>query len=154
MRRLIEFLYCTILSRTLLTIVLFLPTCTLSQQKGKTDSTISSEFAKAANAAFVAIRNSMRGSRDVTDLAPDETVQAAINSADGAASSASEASVVQQIKFIAIMRRIELGTYDISPSKATLAKLDLTNGCIAAWRKTLHDLSADQPKECTPDAKN
>jgi hypothetical protein len=128
-----------------------LPTCTFSQEKEKTKSTISPDFAKAATAAFVAIRNSMRGSRDVTDIAPDETVQAAITSADGAASSASEALVVQQIKFLAIMRRLELGTYDLSPSKAALAKLDETNSCISAWRKSLHDLSADQPKECNPD---
>ena len=138
----------TVVKVALLTVVLFMAQM-FSQETGKTNPPVSPEFAKTANAAFVAIRNSMHSSRGATDLAPDATVQAAINNADVAASSPSETSVVQQIKFLAIMRPLALGLYDLSPSKENLAKLDETNNCIAAWRKALQDLSAGPPKECS-----
>ena len=149
MQKPIEFSWCSIVNRSPLIVVLFLAAWTFSQEKGKNKTTVGPEFAKAANAAFVAIRNSAHSSKDVVDLAPDQTVQAAINKADEAASSAPETSVIQQIKFLAILRPIELGTYDLSPSEAALAKLDQTGNCITAWRKALQDLSGDQPKECT-----
>jgi hypothetical protein len=133
--------------------ILLLQIWTVCQEKDKPKAAVGPEFAKAATAAFVAIRNSTRSARDVTDLSPDQTVQAAINNADAVASSDSEASVVQKIKFLAILLPVEQGTYDLAPSKAALAKLDQTYSCINAWRKALRDLSGDEPKECSSDDK-
>lgn len=121
----------------------------------KAPAEVSPEFAKAANLAFVAIRNSMHSSTGATDLAPDQTVQTAINHADAIAVSVTETSLMQEMKFLAIMRPLELGLYDLAitdanqnATKAALAELEQTNNCIAAWRKVLRYLSGDHPKEC------
>jgi hypothetical protein len=148
MQKSITFSWHIVRRRAVLIGALLFPAWMICQEKDKPKATVGPEFAKTATTAFVAIRNSTRASKDVSDLAPDQTVQTAINNADATASSDSEASVIRAIKFLSILRPIELGTYDLSPTKAALAKLDQTDNCIAAWRKALRDLSGDQPKEC------
>jgi hypothetical protein len=122
----------------------------------KAKAVVSTEFAKAANLALVAIKNS-----DKEGFEPDKTVQTAINDADAAAISDSENAVVKDIKFQSYSRPLALETYVLSSQLAQSggktttpdtekAKADLEHidRCIAAWRLALRKLSGDKPKEC------
>jgi len=133
--------------------ILLLTSWAWPQERGESSAKVSPEFAKAANVALVAIRNSTHSSKGLDDLGPDQTVQTALNSADAAAVSATETSIVQQLKFLAIMRPLELRLYDLSPGQTALAELEQTNNCIDAWRKALRDSSGSPPKECQPPEK-
>jgi hypothetical protein len=110
---------------------------------------VSADFSKAANLALVAIKNSPNAGLG----GPDKLVREAINSAEAAAFTAPEIAVVKRLKALSIklplLNMLDTGKPN-SPAREDLSKID---GCIAATRLALRDLSGDEPKECKAETK-
>jgi hypothetical protein len=115
---------------------------------------VSAEFAKAANAALVAIKNS-----ETQGDTPDQTVVAAVNEADAAAVSDSETAVLREIKVLSSERPMLLALLYLSADAPAgspvrdqwskeMGDLQREYDCIAAWRLTLRNLSGNKPQEC------
>lgn len=130
------------------------PTSAAKATRDSPRKTVSAEFAKAANLALVAIKNS----QTMGDT-PDQIVTAAINDADAAAISESETAVLTEIKVLARMRPLVLEILTLTESAPAgsgahngwlkgMADLQREYDCIAAWRLALRNLSGDKPKEC------
>jgi hypothetical protein len=161
------------MKKTITTVLAVLALALSVSAQEPTKKAVSAEFAKAANLALVAIKNS-----DNTGMGPDKTVQTAINDADAAGISDSETAVVKEIKFLSVMRPVTLSTFLLATNTAAADKavpcakkhpdchandandsaskaldkdkkdLEQIDGCIAAWRVALRSLSGDKPKEC------
>jgi membrane-associated protease RseP (regulator of RpoE activity) len=124
---------------------------------------VSGEFAKAANLALVAIKNSDFAGNPIDGGSADQTVVAAINNADAAAVSEPETAVFREIKVLSIMRPMVLQLLNLTAGVPagtgahdqwvkSMNDLQRQNQCIAGWRLALRNLSGDKPREC--DARN
>jgi hypothetical protein len=141
------------MKNSLLFAVLLITTITSAQEQ---KPAISPGFSKAANLALVAVRNSNNRA-----ISPDKTVQAAINDADAAAFSDREIAIVRDIKYLAVLRPLQLDLFMMTSQNAAAfatenpnaekAENDLkqTDGCITAYRLSIHDGNGDKPKQCT-----
>jgi membrane-associated protease RseP (regulator of RpoE activity) len=139
------------------------PAETAQPRQVRPSNQVSSEFAKAANLALVAIKNSDFAGNPIEGRNPDQTVAAAINNADAAAVSESETAVFREIKVLSIMRPMVLQLLDLTAGapagtgahdqwEKSMNDLQRQNECIAGWRLALRSLSGDKPKQC--DARN